>query len=223
MFRFFFFLYIMTSLLAKEEDISTVSETMGHLIRKNLDSLGIKLDMDLVIKGIKSDQEPPLSEDECLQSISTFQEIASEEKAKSNLEKADAFLSQNLKQEDIVQLQPNKLQYKVLKQGTGATVQEHSSPLLTYQGSYLDGTVFGHIEEPETVPLDEALPGLRKAIVGMKEHEKRRIYIHPDLGYKKDHFKEPNALLIFDVEIIQADHTNTKPNSYISEISEVIR
>ena len=39
----------------------------------------------------------------------------------------------------------------------------------------------------------------------MKEGEKRRIYIHPELGYGTRGRLPPNSLLIFDVEIVEAE------------------
>ena len=36
---------------------------------------------------------------------------------------------------------------------------------------------------PITIPLDQTIPGFSKGIVGMKEGEKRRLFVHPDLGY----------------------------------------
>ena len=58
--------------------------------------------------------------------------------------------------------------------------------------------------EEELIPLDEALPGLKQGMVGMKEGEKRLLFIHPDLGYGKESYV-PNSLLIFDIEVIKAD------------------
>lgn len=39
----------------------------------------------------------------------------------------------------------------------------------------------------------------------MKEGEKRRLFVHPDLGYGTSGHLPPNALLIFDIELVKAD------------------
>ena len=39
----------------------------------------------------------------------------------------------------------------------------------------------------------------------MKEGEKRKLFVHPDLGYGTQGQLPPNALLIFEVEIVKAD------------------
>ena len=39
----------------------------------------------------------------------------------------------------------------------------------------------------------------------MKEGEKRRLFLHPDLGYGTTGHLPPNSLLIFDVEVVKAN------------------
>jgi peptidylprolyl isomerase len=39
----------------------------------------------------------------------------------------------------------------------------------------------------------------------MREGEIRTLYIHPDLGYGCIHDAAPNALLIFEIEVLKAD------------------
>ena len=96
----------------------------------------------------------------------------------------------------------------MIQEGEGVEVAEHSSPLIHYRGTYLDGTAFGSTAEsggPISLPLDGTIEGFAKAVVGMKEGEKRRIYIHPDLAYGTRGHLDPNALLTFEVEIVQTE------------------
>jgi peptidylprolyl isomerase len=44
----------------------------------------------------------------------------------------------------------------------------------------------------------------------MKEGEKRRLYVHPDLGYGTTGQLPPNELLIFDIEVVKADSDDAK-------------
>ena len=39
----------------------------------------------------------------------------------------------------------------------------------------------------------------------MREGEQRLLYVHPDLGYGPHGLSMPNALLVFEVELIKAD------------------
>ena len=104
----------------------------------------------------------------------------------------------------MVVVEEGKLHYKIEVSGDGAEVQPHFSPLVRYAGKFLDGTTFGSSKEDEMISLDETIPGITKGIVGMKEGEKRTIFIHPELGYGTSGNLPPNSLLAFEVEIIKA-------------------
>ena len=151
----------------------------------------------------------PLSDEEYEAMMLKVQEQAFKKVSETNLNAANEFLNKNAKEEGVVVLEPGKIQYKILEQGHGAVVQDHSSPLIQYVGKYEDGTVFGSSKDVGgaiTIPVDQTIPGFGKGIVGMKEGEKRRIFVHPDLGYGTTGHLPPNSLLIFDVEVVKADN-----------------
>ncbi|MCB1109837.1 MAG: FKBP-type peptidyl-prolyl cis-trans isomerase [Chlamydiia bacterium] len=207
-------------------DIEKVSEAFGHLIGKNLDSLGFEFDMAQVIKGIKDSSlgiDSPMNETECVQAISLVQEEAFQKMAASNLKEADAFMEKNAKNNGIVELEKHKLQYKIEKQGEGIVVEEHFSPMIRYTGKFLDGKVFGASQEDELISLDETIQGFSQGIVGMKEGEKRTIYIHPDLGYGTSGYLPPNSTLIFDIEVVKANTTPKQEDSISSIPDEGVR
>ena len=54
------------------------------------------------------------------------------------------------------------------------------------------------------LPIKQSIPGFAKGLVGMKEGEKRILYIHPELAYGLAGHLPPNSLLIFEVEIVKA-------------------
>jgi len=189
-------------------DLNQVSEAFGHLIGKNLQTLGLEFDVAKVIKGIQdaiSGKDSPMSEAECVQAISMIQENAFQKQAQTNLQVAEEFLAKNSKKAGIVELEPNKLQYKVEQTGSGEVVKPHCTPTIRYVGKFSDGNVFGASKEGEAISLDETLPGFTKAIIGMREGEKRTVYIHPELGYGTSGYLPPNSLLTFEIEIVKAD------------------
>ncbi len=197
----------------KEVDIAKVSESFGHLIGKNIENLGFQFDVAQVLKGIRDCTEgktAPMTEAECIQAITAAQEKAFKAKASENLVKAEEFLSKNSKEKDVVSIEENKLQYKVEVAGDGSSIEPHFSPLIRYKGSYLDGTVFGASKEDEMISLDETIPGLSKALIGMKEGEKRTVFIHPDLGYGTQGYLPPNSLLTFEIECVKANNAEAK-------------
>lgn len=70
-------LSLSVSLFAQEPDVTKLSEAMGHIIGKNLQSLGLDFDLDAIVKGLQEESEgksSPLNEDECVQAIAVLQE-----------------------------------------------------------------------------------------------------------------------------------------------------
>lgn len=189
-------------------DIVKVSEAFGHLIAKNIESLGLNFDTSLIIRGIQDSlagKPSPLSESECIQAITQIQEEAFQKQAKENLAKADEFLIKNASQIAVRELEKGKLQYKIEKEGHGEIVKEDYSPTIRYVGKFLDGTVFGASKDDEVISLKETISGFAKGIVGMKEGEKRTLYIHPDLAYGANGYLPPNSMLTFEIELIRAN------------------
>jgi len=210
----------------KETDVLKISEAFGHLIAKNIEGLGVNFDLNKIIKGLEDSmlgKASPMTESECIQAISLIQENVVKKSAKENLEKAAAFLIRNKEQHGIVEIEPGKLQYRVEKVGEGALVETHFSPLIKYTGKFLDGSVFGASKEDEVISLDETIPGFSKGLLGMKEGEKRTLYIHPDLAYGTGGYLPPNSLLIFEVEIIKANSPATQESTSISSNPKEIK
>lgn len=192
-------------------DIMRVSEAFGHFIGRNIKSPGIQLDLDSIIKGMREGAEgkpAPMSEKEYEALMTRVQETAFKKLSSENLSAANAFLEKNAKAPGVVVIEAGKLQYTTLKNGEGALVEEHFSPQIEYTGKYIDGTTFGSSADtggPITIPLDQTIPGFSKGIIGMKEGEERRLFVHPDLGYGTSGHLAPNSLLIFDVKVVKAN------------------
>ncbi len=193
--------------------ISKLSESYGHLIYKSLESPVVKLDFNSVIKGLneaKNGKSSPMNEQEYEEAVGLIQEYAFQDMAQNNLKEAEDFLKKNSKEAGVIELQPLKLQYQVLQKGKddAQTVTEDMMPYVYYKGSYLNGTVFGSTQDGgDAVPilLGQTIPGFKQAIIGMKVGEKRKIFIHPDLGYGTSGQLSPNSLLIFEIEVTKVE------------------
>lgn len=210
----------------QQVDMVKLSEAFGNFIGRNLQMPGIKFDLEGIIKGIRAGAEgkpSPLSEKEYESMMAAIQEKAFKELASKNLQDANAFILKNAKEPNVVELVAGKLQYTIIQDGKGAVVIEHSSPMINYSGRYLDGTLFGSSEEtggPITVPLDQTIQGFSKAVVGMKEGEKRKIFVHPDLGYGSTGQLPPNQLLIFEVEVVKANSSGEPADKQSASLDE---
>ena len=194
--------------LFSPEYVGKVSQTYGHLIRKNLNSPNVKLNIDAVIAGIRDANEgkpSPLQDKECEEAFRLMEKYSHEELLSRNLEEAENFLKKNSQLDGVIEIQPNKLQYKVLQTGTGDLVTKELVPTINYSATYLNGISLGSSDQhggPIEIELKETISGFRLGLLGMKVGEKRRLFIHPDLGYRKGG-QSPNGLLIFDVEVIK--------------------
>jgi peptidylprolyl isomerase len=208
------FLFLTATLLANQPTSEQVSEAFGHLIaKKSIQTIGVDLDLNLVAKGMQDaaqGKESPLSESECIEALSFAQEEAFRKKSEDNLAAAEAFLKKNASQKNVVSLENGKLQYKIEKKGAGTEVTAESSPMIQYVGKHLDGSIFGQSDVEQTISLTETIPGFKKGLVGMKEGEKRTLYIHPEYGYGTSGLLPPNSLLTFEIEVVKA-HVEPEP------------
>lgn len=190
-------------------DIGKLSQAMGHLLGRDMERLGLTLNIDHLVKGLQdfaSGASAPMSEEECTHALAEVHEKVFKEQAAGNLQAALEFMERNAKEEQVVVLKEGLLQYKIDKEGAGEVVKEHSTPMIRFVGKFLNGRVFGSSQEEEPYSLDEVIPGLREGMVGMKEGEKRTIFIHPELGYGAHAgVMPPNSMLTFEVEVIRAE------------------
>lgn len=201
---------------SKPLDMKKLSEAFGNFIGKNLQTPGLSFDIEALITGIRegaAGKPSPLSEKEYEEMMTAVQEKAFKEMSANNLKAADEFMTKNKGDTGVIEVVPGKLQYIIVKEGNGEVVNAHASPKIHYTGKYKDGTVFGTSEEiggPITIPLDQTIPGFSKGIAGMKEGEKRRLFVHPDLGYGTSGQLPPNELLIFEIEVVKAQSDDVK-------------
>jgi peptidylprolyl isomerase len=222
-----FFLYLSLILInfgfSKEQDppdVKKLSEAIGHIIGKNLEEFGLELDLKRIIKGIKKaslNKSSPMSENECLEALAKLQFKANEKTSEKNLLIAEEFLKNNSKNQDIIEIEKEKIQYKIVKEGKGESLRNYNNPIVKITGKYFDGQTFSDVEE--VLNISETLPSLQKAIIGMKLNEKREIYIHPELAFGKNP-PSFNSLVIFDIEVLQLD-TKENPLDEIAKKEKV--
>ncbi len=199
-----------TTLVASESE--DLSKSMGHMIQENLEELGIDLDFDLIIEGMKEAKEgkhSPYNEEKLMSVLSELQEKQWLQEEKKNLAEAESFLTKNQNSPSIISLEDGEIQYTILHSGKGEILKTYHRPSMKYVLKYLDGTTVAHSEEEEVVDLDEVIPGFKRGVLGMKEGEKRKLFLHPKWS-QQERLLRPNALLIIEVELIQLNPTPYK-------------
>jgi FKBP-type peptidyl-prolyl cis-trans isomerase FklB len=99
------------------------------------------------------------------------------------------------------------LQYEIMESGTGATPGATDVVSAHYHGTFLDGRVFDSSVqrgEPIDLPVNGVIAGWTEALMMMKEGDKWRLTVPPELGYGARGVGPipGNTTLIFEVELI---------------------
>lgn len=108
-----------------------------------------------------------------------------------------------------VQVTESGLQFEILESGDGATPTLASVVTVHYHGTLTDGTVFDSSVdrgEPATFSVNRLIRGWTEALQMMKEGDRWRLVVPPDLGYGERGAGgriPPNATLVFEVELIE--------------------
>jgi FKBP-type peptidyl-prolyl cis-trans isomerase len=213
--------------LSKEDKLSY---SVGFNVGKSLKQQDIKINVDLLTKGIKESlagqDTTLLSAEQVSQTLMEFQKerLAKQveefkQKTEANTKAGQEFMEQNKKKEGVVTL-ASGLQYKVLKSGTEGGKKPKSGDTVTtnYKGTLLDGTEFDSSYkrgEPTSFPVEGVIAGWTEALQLMKEGDKWQLFVPPELAYgargTPDGKIGPNQTLIFEVELISvADAKDVK-------------
>jgi peptidylprolyl isomerase len=102
------------------------------------------------------------------------------------------------------------LRYQVLATGSGAVAKAGDKVAVLYTGTLADGGVFDSTSgrgEPFVFRVGAGLviKGWDEGVAGMREGEKRRLVLPPDLAYGQGGSGPipPNATLTFDLELVE--------------------
>jgi len=123
-----------------------------------------------------------------------------------NKVRGESYLADNAKKTGVMTTSTG-LQYEVLTQGTGLQPKPADTVEVHYEGKLTDGTVFdSSIQRGQTASfrLDQVIAGWTEGLQLMKAGSKYRFTIPSGLAYGEMGAGSipPNAVLIFDVELI---------------------
>lgn len=189
-----------------------LSYAWGLAMGKQLQAMGVKeLDSESFKDGVKvafDGGKPAMEPEEAQKMIQDYlEELARKAEALAR-EAGDKFLAAN-KDKEGVKVTASGLQYRVEKEGTGATPTAEDEVTVHYTGKLLDGTVFDssvNRGEPATFPLNRVIPGWTEGVQLMKEGGKYEFYIPSDLAYGPQGIPNvipPHSTLIFEVELLK--------------------
>lgn len=190
---------------APNPEMLKLSEALGHILGKQLEQLDMPIDLSALAKGLENQAagiSSPIEEEACLQEIAKIQEKKSKELEQKNLTETESFLKKNKEKEEIQTLIDGKLQMEVTRKGAGQALQLDNSPVVRFSGRYIDGQSFLDAGTETLISLDESTEAFQLGLAGMMEGEVRTLYVHPTIGFND---LAPNALQIFEVELVRAD------------------
>ena len=199
------------------DETDRVNYSLGYQIGGDFKRQGVELSPELVVKGIQdalSGIEPMMTPAEMNRTLVDLKrkivadEQAAQKKASDeNLAAGRAFLEENSKKEGVKTL-PSGLQYRVIKEGTGAIPSATDTVTVHYRGTLIDGTEFDSSysrEEPATFQANRVIDGWKEALQLMKAGGKWQLFIPAELAYGArsvgDKIKS-NSTLIFEVELL---------------------
>tara|TARA_A100001391_G_scaffold126_1_gene253 strand:+ start:4666 stop:5331 length:666 start_codon:yes stop_codon:yes gene_type:complete len=190
-----------------------LGEQLGHTLEIN------DLDQDLFLQAMQdklNGNDLRLSEEEARAASTAYQEEIKQRVAEEKQQAMDrnealgqAFMEQN-KQRPGVKTLPSGLQYEVLTaSSTGATPDENDAVRVHYAGTLIDGTfVESSMAHGEAVRVNMgvALKGWQQALMHMKEGEKWRLFIPPELAYGKAGLRgkvPPQSTMIYELQLVE--------------------
>ena len=195
------------------DDGERIGYCLGADIGKQIKKNPYALNIDALVAGIKdayAGGEMRADEATVRQAIQDFQtksrEAAAQKGKELEAQGAD-FLAKNATAEGV-KVTESGLQYKVIKEGTGAIPTANDTVRVHYTGTLIDGEKFDSSRdrgEPAEFPVTGVIKGWTEALQLMKEGSQWQLFIPANLAYgERGTGPIPaNATLIFDVELLE--------------------
>ena len=126
-----------------------------------------------------------------------------------NKEAGEKFLAANAKKEGVKTL-PSGVQYKIIKEGTGAIPADTSLVKCHYEGRLLNDTIFDSSYkrgEPITLRCNQVIKGWTEVMTHMPAGSIWEVYIPQELAYgeREQGDIEPFSTLIFKIELLEVN------------------
>lgn len=197
--------------------LDSVAYSIGWSIGENMSKDSLELNTAIIKKAmddVKSNSAA-LTAEQRTAVMTAFSQIMQEKAMKQqealsskNLNEGKKFLEEN-KSKPGVKVTASGLQYKVVKEGTGAKPANPATKVkVHYTGKFLDGKTFdSSVErgEPAEFALNQVIPGWTEGVQLMSVGSKYIFWIPFDLAYGERGSMPrigPNQTLMFEVELI---------------------
>lgn len=212
--------FISTAAIA-EVDLTSeqakMSYALGVTMGQHIKNQGVPLDDHLFADAFEvgyQGTESALDLDEIHEAMMAFQKKVMQQNdeegqlmAEKNKLAGEKFLAENKSKEGVVTT-ASGLQYKVIKEGEGASPAKNDEVKVDYEGRLIDGTVFDSSfkrGEPAVFPVSAVISGWTEALQIMKPGASYELFIPANLAYGERGVGQigPNATLLFTVDLIE--------------------
>lgn len=202
-----------------QNHMDTISYILGTDIAKSFTKNGMNVNQEKLFKGFSdgiAKVDTLFTEVQVAAIMKSFQEemmkvfqAKNEIELKKATETAKTFFTENKAKEGVIEL-PSGVQYKMMKEGTGAYPKVTDSVTVHYKGTLLDGKVFDSSIDrgkPITFPLNQVIKGWTEGMQKCKLGGKIQLFIPSELAYgEKTTGPIPGgSALIFEVELLKIE------------------
>ncbi len=210
--------------LKNEKD--KVSYSIGLDIGNTFKKQSMDINLDILMSGLKdalSGAKPLMTEEQVKETMTAYsktmmekQAAQAKEEATKNAAAGEKFLAEN-KTKEGVKTTASGLQYKVLKEGSGAVAEGDRHGRGQLHGTLINGTEFDSSykrNEPASFPVNRVIKGWTEGLQLMKPGSKYQFFIPADLAYGERGAGQdigPNETLIFEVELLNVKPAPTPP------------
>lgn len=197
-----------------------LASQLPPIVRDEVDPAAVAKAVQAALAGKKptmSEADMKSTREAFVTQLKAKAETAYKKEAAKNKAEGTAFLAKN-KSAAGVKTTASGLQYKVIKQGTGAHPGPNDTVEVNYVGTLLNGEEFDNSKKhkgggPADIPLNNVIPGFREGLQLMQVGGHYKLYIPSDLAYgaRPSNPMPPNATLIFDVELLKTTPPKSNP------------
>lgn len=195
--------------LTNEND--SLSYALGVLVGQNLEETELtEINYELFMKGARDhrDSTELIDLNSADSYLREFMRRREEVKELEHEKENQGYLEENKNKEGFITTDSG-LQYRIIREGSGATPDANDSVQVHYVGKLIDGTVFdSSVERNAPVTFDLTKPMIAGFIEGVtlsREGGKYEFVIPSELGYGQRGAGriKPGSTLIFELEVLK--------------------
>ncbi len=161
---------------------------LGVSIGRNMKNLGIDIDPDMIVRGIRDTVrgQPSMSDQEVKTTLDEYEKDLVKKLGEKNKREGEAFLKENRQRKSIVTL-GSGLQYFILREGKGPVPKMSDIVTIHYKARLVDGVEFESTywnNRPAEIAVNKiVIKGWAEALTKMPAGSTWRLYIPPELAF----------------------------------------